>query len=624
MPTSAGPFPVVVMLVGSGPTDRDGNQPGLKNDSLKMIGHGLAERGIAALRYDRRGIGKSRQACLKEEDLRFDVLAGDAAAWVDHLRRDRRFGKVGIVGHSEGSLVGMLAAKRANADAFVSLAGTGRDAPSGLRAQLARNLPPAYKELTEKSDRIIAELAAGRTVPEVPKLLESLFRPSVQPYLISYFKYDPAREITGLHIPVLLVQGTTDMQVLVDDAKLLAAAKKDAQWLEIKEMNHMLKHAKTLDEQMATYTDPKVPLAPGLVEGVAEFLSRAFNEKKVRKMSTHDRWLQHDNHRPKPPVVEPVGSSMAAAPAPKDAVVLFDGTNLDSWRKPEGGPAGWKVMEGFMEIAPGTGPIESTGKFGDVQLHVEWASPNPPAGKGQDRGNSGIFLMGLYELQVLDSYRADTYTDGQAGAIYGQYPPLANASRPPGEWQTYDIAFRRPRFDKDGKLLEPARVTLIHNGILIQNNEELWGRTNWLELSPYEAHADRGPIQLQDHGHRVRFRNIWVRDLPNRPEPTPEDLARPKIVSLSAEALDQFTGDYAMGTKKDAPPATISRGDGHLLFKLPARPTPLVMQAISPTEFVLPHTDARFTFERDNQGRVTGVLFKVGDGERLLTKQTTQ
>ena len=281
LPASAGPWPVVVILAGSGPTDRDGNQPGLKNDSLKMVGKGLAELGIAALRYDRRGIGKSRDACLKEEDLRFDALADDAAAWVDLLRKDARFGKVGIAGHSEGSLSGMLAAKRANADAFVSLAGTGRDAPSGLRAQLARNLPPAYKELKDKSDQIIAELAAGRTVADVPKLLESLFRPAVQPYLISYFKYDPAREITALHVPVLLVQGTTDMQVLVDDAKLLAAAKKDAQWLEIKEMNHMLKPAKTLDEQMATYTDPKVSLAPGLVDGIAEFLSKALSRKTV-------------------------------------------------------------------------------------------------------------------------------------------------------------------------------------------------------------------------------------------------------------------------------------------------------------------------------------------------------
>ena len=202
LPAGAGPFPVVVILAGSGPTDRDGNQPGLKNDSLKMVGRGLAERGIAALRYDRRGIGKSREACLKEEDLRFDLLADDAAAWVKLLRTDRRFGKVGIVGHSEGSLSGMLAAKRANADAFVSLAGTGRDAPSGLRSQIARNLPPAYKELKEKSDQIIAELAAGRTVAEIPKLLESLFRPSVQPYLISVLAFTTLmRDLVRMVVP---------------------------------------------------------------------------------------------------------------------------------------------------------------------------------------------------------------------------------------------------------------------------------------------------------------------------------------------------------------------------------------------------------------------------------------
>ena len=336
-------------------------------------------------------------------------------------------------------------------------------------------------------------------------------------------------------------------------------------------------------------------------------------------MVTQYRWLQHDIHRPKPPVVEPA-SDRAATPAPKDAVILLDGTNLGAWQTPEGGRAPWKLTEGFMEIAPGSGPIETKAKFGDVQLHVEWASPSPPGGKGQDRGNSGIFLMGRFELQVLDSYQAETYADGQAGAIYGQFPPLGNASRPPGEWQTYDIAFRRPRFDKDGKLTEGARITLVHNGILIQNNEELWGGTNWLESAPYEAHPDRGPIELQDHGHRVRFRNIWLRELPERPAPPADDLARRKIIVLPADVLDQLTGQYAMGHKKDSKPVTISRGDGHLLFKLASRPTPLVMQAISATEFVLPHADARFTFQRDDQGRVTGVLFKVGDGEQLLTK----
>ena len=139
-----------------------------------------------------------------------------------------------------------------------------------------------------------------------------------------------------------------------------------------------------------------------------------------------------------------------------------------------------------MEVAPGTGPIETKGKFGDVQLHVEWASPNPPSARARIAATAASFLMGMFEVQVIDSYQADTYADGQAGALYGQYPPLANASRPPGEWQTYDIAFRRPRFDKDGKLLEPARFTVIHNGILVQNNEELWGGTNWLEPAPYD------------------------------------------------------------------------------------------------------------------------------------------
>ena len=168
--------------------------------------------------------------------------------------------------------------------------------------------------------------------------------------------------------------------------------------------------------------------------------------------------------------------------------------------------------------------------------------------------------------------------------------------------------------------MEPARFTVIHNGILIQNNEELWGGTNWLEPAPYEHEADRGPIELQDHGHKVRFRNIWLRELPERPAPPADYLSGRKIISLPPEMLDPLTGQYAMGRKKDSKPVTISRGDGHLLFKMASRPRPLVMQAVSNSEFVLPHTDARFTFQRDNQGHVTGILFRVGDGEQLLTK----
>ena len=354
---------------------------------------------------------------------------------------------------------------------------------------------------------------------------------------------------------------------------------------------------------MAPRSIPVVGL--GLMAAAGFFAGLVADE--THNAAAHNRWRQHDIRRPKPAVVEPV-TPTSSAPTPKDAVVLFDGTHLDAWQALGGGPVPWKVTDGFLEIAPGTGPIESKGKFGDVQLHVEWSAPNPPGGKGQDRGNSGIFLMGLYELQVLDSYRADTYADGQAGAIYGQYPPLFNASRPPGEWQTYDIAFRRPRFDTSGKLLEPARVTLIHNGILIQNNEELFGSTAWLQWLPYEAQGDRGPIQLQDHGHRVRYRNIWLRNLPERLAPTVKDLERPRILALAPEALEPFTGQYVMGSEKDAAPVSITRGDGHLLLRLPSRPTPLVLEPISAMEFVMPHTDGRFVFHKDGSGPGDGRL----------------
>ena len=159
------------------------------------------------------------------------------------------------------------------------------------------------------------------------------------------------------------------------------------------------------------------------------------------------------------------------------------------------------------------GTMTTRAPFGDVQLHVEWMSPNPPHGEDQDRGNSGVFLMGQFELQVLDSYGNVTYADGQAGAIYGQYPPLVNVSRPPGEWQSYDVVFHRPHFDASGKVTAPARFTVLHNGVLVQDNVALVGPTANKQRPPYVAGPDRLPISLQDHGHPVRFRNIWVRDL---------------------------------------------------------------------------------------------------------------
>ena len=218
------------------------------------------------------------------------------------------------------------------------------------------------------------------------------------------------------------------------------------------------------------------------------------------------RWEVHDPLRPRPPVVEARG-------VPSDAIVLFDGKDLSAWRSAQGSPARWRVRGGFMEVVPQSGDIETARRFGDVQLHIEWATPAEVTGDGQGRGNSGVFLMGLYEVQILDSYRNPTYADGQAGALYGQHPPLVNASRPPGEWQTYDIVFRRPRFDSAGALIAPARVTVVHNGVLVQNHAELFGATAHQRRASYEPHPDRLPIRLQDHGNRTRFRNIWLREL---------------------------------------------------------------------------------------------------------------
>jgi hypothetical protein len=226
-------------------------------------------------------------------------------------------------------------------------------------------------------------------------------------------------------------------------------------------------------------------------------------------------WPIHDMDRPRPPVITPATASTQerAGQPPSDAIVLFDGKDLSKWESVKGGAALWKVAGDYFEVVPKTGGIQTKQGFGDCQLHVEWMAPDPPRGQSQDRGNSGVFLMGLYEVQVLDSYQNDTYPDGQAAALYGQFPPLVNACLPPGKWQTYDIVFRAPRFDADGKLLRPARVTVLHNGVLVQDNVELMGPTTHKARPPYKAHADKLPISLQDHDHPVRFRNIWIREL---------------------------------------------------------------------------------------------------------------
>ena len=222
------------------------------------------------------------------------------------------------------------------------------------------------------------------------------------------------------------------------------------------------------------------------------------------------KWRVHDANRPQPRVATP-----GAAPGepPADAVVLFDGTGLDRWQGKDGGEAGWQVRDGYLEVVPGTGNIETRAHFGDCQLHLEFACPARVEGSSQGRGNSGVFLIGLYEIQVLDGYDNRTYADGHTGAIYGQYPPLVNACRPPGEWQSYDIVFESARFE-GGHLVSPAYLTVIHNGLLIHHRQAALGPTGNRILASYDApHPPTGPLRLQDHRNPTRFRNIWLRPL---------------------------------------------------------------------------------------------------------------
>jgi len=214
---------------------------------------------------------------------------------------------------------------------------------------------------------------------------------------------------------------------------------------------------------------------------------------------------------PEPRVVNP-GPTNASPPS--DAIILFDGSSLSAWASDkDGGFPKWEVNDGKFTVVKGTGGIHTKQKFGDMQLHIEWQTPPDNGKDGQGKGNSGVFLMGKYEVQVLDSYENRTYSNGQAASIYKQQPPLVNAMRPIGEWQTYDIIFSAPRFNADGMLVKPAYVTVMHNGVLVQNHVQIKGPTVFTGIPQYEAHADKLPIHLQDHGNPISFRNIWVREL---------------------------------------------------------------------------------------------------------------
>ena len=222
----------------------------------------------------------------------------------------------------------------------------------------------------------------------------------------------------------------------------------------------------------------------------------------------------HDKNRAQPPVVDPghPGTQEATGKAPSDAIVLFDGTKTDAIK------TNWPVNEnGELVITKGKGGFESAQSFGDIQLHLEWMAPESEAkNSGQGRANSGIFFMKTYEVQVLDNKDNKTYPDGMAGSIYGQFPPLVNPGRGIGKWQTYDIIFRRPHFNEDGSVKKPATVTVLLNGVVVQDNQELMGRATHKVRSNYKKHADKLPLSLQNHGQTVHFRNIWVRELPPR------------------------------------------------------------------------------------------------------------
>ncbi|HZO87502.1 MAG TPA: DUF1080 domain-containing protein [Chthonomonadaceae bacterium] len=222
----------------------------------------------------------------------------------------------------------------------------------------------------------------------------------------------------------------------------------------------------------------------------------------------------HDGNRPQPRIIRPGTASTQDRPGepPSDAVVLFDGTDLSQWIGRDGGAAQWKVENGYMEVVPGTGDIQTRESFGDCQLHLEWAAPTVIKGESQGRGNSGVFLMGLYEIQVLDCYENPTYPDGTTAAIYGQFPPLVNACRKPGEWQTYDILWVGPRFEGE-QMVRPASVTVLFNGVVVHHCTHLHGPTQHRQQAAYQPHPPTGPLRLQDHGDLVRFRNIWYRPL---------------------------------------------------------------------------------------------------------------
>ncbi|MEK7683831.1 MAG: family 16 glycoside hydrolase [Verrucomicrobiota bacterium] len=323
-------------------------------------------------------------------------------------------------------------------------------------------------------------------------------------------------------------------------------------------------------------------------------------------------WKVHDWSRPRPPVIEPGTASTPDQPGkpPSDATVLFEGQDLSQWCSLDGSPPQWIVKDGCMECVKDVGYIRTLQNFGDCQLHIEWAAPVPARGESQGRGNSGVFLMGRYEVQVLDCYQNMTYADGQASAVYGQYPPLVNAARPPGQWQSYDIIFTRPHFDDKGALLSAARLTVLHNGVLVQNNVALTGPTGWMKREPYQAHSDKLPLSLQDHGNPVRYRNIWIRELTD---------AAQKEFTFARDLLDRYVGTFQVDERMSI---VVSRQDNQLTMRLvhPNREHAYPLFAASKTKFFAKSVDSQVIFQTNAQGAAEALTFHIAGENRPARK----
>ena len=319
-------------------------------------------------------------------------------------------------------------------------------------------------------------------------------------------------------------------------------------------------------------------------------------------------WKVHDWSRPRPAIVTPPISStqQKVGTAPSDAIVLFDGSDMSNWRAMDGNKAKWIVKDEYMESVKGAGYIRTVQGFGDCQLHVEFVTPTPAHGKSQGRGNSGVFLMGKYEVQVLDSYENITYADGQCSALYGQNPPQVNVCRKPGEWQTYDIIFKAPKFGQNGEVQKPARITVLQNGVLTQDNVDLNGPTDWCSKTPYSWHPEKLPLSLQDHGNPVRYRKSWVRELPA----TGVADAYRKELMFGAKELEKYAGAYK--TKRGSS-IEITLKDGLLFASHPggARLQPLYAESAS--LFYSKFVDVEYDFTVDGE-KVTAVKVNVAHG----------